>query len=453
MGSSRYIAVRVAGAFLGIVLSPVGVSAQESTDRPASAATRVQPVPPAGSSTATGATGRWRVEFEERMTAALARAEALLASEEARRDELARSKTWSALEDGMPSAGQVAAHIRLWDLQIQELQATARGLREKLTAVLESLEPKLKEVAVALSGQGVKVTVGDEPPDDGPEEPAPPSPKSKPEQTFRDCPHCPEMLEVPAGRFNMGSPLSENGRSADEGPVHQVTIDYAFAVGAFEVTRREFGQFVSETGRVMRGSCWTVEDGVRKARPRRSWRNPGFEQTDDHPVTCVSWRDAKAYVRWLSKETSQSYRLLAESEWEYVGRAGTSTPYSWGPRYEDLCRYANGAEPNTSAGHDTGCDDGHARTSPVGFFEPNNFGLHDVSGNASEWVEDCWDSGYEDAPSNGEASEAAGCRQRVFRGGSWYDGPQLHRSAARRKYSEGYRTSDIGFRVARKLSS
>ena len=249
----------------------------------------------------------------------------------------------------------------------------------------------------------------------------------------------------------MGSPSSERDRSTTEDPVHQVTIEYELAVGIHEVTRREFDQFISATHRRMRGSCWTVEDGVRKARRGRSWRNPGFEQTDDHPVTCVSWRDAKAYVRWLSKETGQPYRLLTESEWEYVARAGTSTPYYWGTRFEDLCRNANGAGPNASADRGTGCDDGHVRTSPVGSFDPNEFGLHDVAGNVSEWVEDCWNEGYEEAPSNGKAWEAPGCHQRVFRGGSWYDEPRLLRSAARRKYSDGYRSSEIGFRVARSL--
>ena len=142
-------------------------------------------------------------------------------------------------------------------------------------------------------------------------------------RVFRDCPDCPDMIVVPPGHFDMGSPDSEAGRDNDEGPVHQVTVGYRFAVGVHEVTRGEFGRFVSATNRVMGNKCATWRNDRWRDESGTNWRHPGFSQTDDHPVVCVSWNDAKAYARWLSRETGQRYRLLSESEWEYVARAGS----------------------------------------------------------------------------------------------------------------------------------
>ena len=112
---------------------------------------------------------------------------------------------------------------------------------------------------------------------------------------FRDCPGCPELVVVAAGSFDMGSPSYEGGRDDDEGPVHGVTLSESFAVGVYEVTRGEWGRFVSETGYESGGSCWTYEGGEWKDRTGRGWRNPGFSQSDVHPVVCVNWGDARAY--------------------------------------------------------------------------------------------------------------------------------------------------------------
>ena len=148
-------------------------------------------------------------------------------------------------------------------------------------------------------------------------------------EVFKDCGHCPAMVAVPAGRFTMGSPSSEEGRYDDEGPQHRVTFDSPFAVGVHEVTRGEFGRFVSATGRSI-GDCWIWEDDEWNKDSGLSWRSPGFSQSDSHPVVCVSWDDAKAYASWLSRETGEEYRLLSEAEWEYVARAGTTTRFWWG---------------------------------------------------------------------------------------------------------------------------
>ena len=151
-------------------------------------------------------------------------------------------------------------------------------------------------------------------------------------QTFRDCAECPLMVEVPSGSFTMGSPSSESGRDSDEGPQHEVRIGYRLAVGVYEVTRGEFARFVAATGYDAGNRCRTYESGSWDLRSGRSWRDPGFSQTDSHPVVCVDWDAAQAYVAWLSNETGHSYRLLSESEWEYVARAGTSTARYWGNR-------------------------------------------------------------------------------------------------------------------------
>lgn len=299
---------------------------------------------------------------------------------------------------------------------------------------------------------------------------------------FRDCPTCPEMVVVPAGSYEMGSPISEVGRLEEEGPVHRVTIAQPFAVGVYEVTRGEFGRFVETTGYSTGNSCGTFQNVKKSRRPGRHWRNPGFPQTDQHPVVCVSWEDAQAYVRWLSQETGQRYRLLSETEWEYVARAGTRTARYWGQGWSGQCRYANGWDKalmrrDASFKRYTerllevleskavfsdllreawvspvDCDDGYAWTSPVGVYEANAFGLHDVLGNVWEAVQDCSNDSYVSASSDGDAWESGNCERHVSRGGSWNVDPRDLRSANRGRDVTGDRFDNIGFRVARTLS-
>ena len=258
---------------------------------------------------------------------------------------------------------------------------------------------------------------------------------------FRDCADCPEMVVVPSGSFMMGSPPSEEGRDDDEGPVHRVSIPSSFAVGVYEVTRGEFGRFVSSTGRSMGNKCWTVKDGEWEERSGRSWLSPGFSQTDLHPAVCVSWDDARAYVAWLSRETGEAYRLLSESEWEYVARAGTRTRYHWGD--------AIGRNLANCGGGLCGSRWDGKSTSPVGSFGANGFGLHDVHGNVVEWVEDCWNDSYAGAPRDGSAWKGGNCSRHVLRGGSWVINPRDLRAASRSGVGTGDRSDDVGFRVAR----
>ncbi len=258
-------------------------------------------------------------------------------------------------------------------------------------------------------------------------------------EVFRDCEVCPEMVVVPPGSFMMGSPASEEGRWGDEGPQHRVTIDYRFAVGVYEVTFEEWDACV------LGGGCGGLEaDDVGWGRGRR-------------PVINVHWADAWAYADWLTERTGEEYRLLTEAEWEYVARAGTSTPRYWGESAQQQCQYANGYDAVGHAEHGfdrdlVGCRDRQANTAPVGSYRANSFGLYDVSGNVWEWVDDCWNGDYEGAPTDGRSWYEGDCSRRVLRGGSWGSAPRTLRSAFRDWNSAGSRNYVIGFRVARTIN-
>ena len=148
---------------------------------------------------------------------------------------------------------------------------------------------------------------------------------------FKDHEMGPEMVVVPAGKFIMGSPDTEPERSEDESPQHPVTITRPFGVGRHAITRGQFAAFVNNTGYKTEGGAYVWAGCEWKSDPKASWRNPGFPQDDSHPVVCVSWKDAKAFAAWLSSQSGRDYRLLTEAEWEYAARAGTTTPFWWGP--------------------------------------------------------------------------------------------------------------------------
>ncbi|MCY4452544.1 MAG: SUMF1/EgtB/PvdO family nonheme iron enzyme [Immundisolibacterales bacterium] len=245
-----------------------------------------------------------------------------------------------------------------------------------------------------------------------------------PGRTFRDCRECPEMVVVPAGSYLMGSPRTEMGRSDDEGPQRRVSISEPLAVGRYEVTFAEWESCFRA------GACKRNPDDQGWGKGRR-------------PVVGVRWKDARAYVKWLSRKTGEPYRLLTEAEWEYAARAGSTSRYSWG-------RKVGKGRANCS-----GCKsewDGQKRTAPVGSFPPNPFGLHDVHGNVWEWTEDCWRKTYEGAPVDGSAYLAAEfggkCVFRTLRGGSWLNRPWSMRSANRSGIAYAIHRN-VGLRVAR----
>lgn len=242
-----------------------------------------------------------------------------------------------------------------------------------------------------------------------------------PGQTFRDKLKSggegPLLTVIPAGRFLMGSPGSEPGRSDEEGPQHEVIIAQPFALGVYAVTFAEYGSFCEITDRE------TPDDN--------DWGR------ENRPVINVSWRDAQAYCAWLSEQTGQSYRLPSEAEWEYACRAGTQTPFHTGAAiYRDRANFARK----------------HERTVPVGSFAPNAFGLYDMHGNVWEWTQDCWHDNYDNAPDDGSAwlkKEGGKCNRRVVRGGSWSNDPRSLRSANRIRFDTDESLNLLGFRFAR----
>ncbi len=282
------------------------------------------------------------------------------------------------------------------------------------------------------------------------------APKREVGQSFRDCKaYCPEMVILSPGKFTIGSPAGEVGRGSDENPQKAIRIRYTFAVGKYPVTRREFVAFVEDTGRRLGpcehwdGSSFRVEEGA-------YWSN-AFQQTDRHPVVCVNWDDSQAYVQWLTRKTGKRYRLLSEAEWEYAARARTTTAWYWGNSETNQCRYAKGADLSAktqgiNAPGFVSCDDKYAHTSPVGSFRPNKFGLYDMGGNVGEWVEDCYQDTYRDAPTDGSAVETCMTKfhnSRVMRGGAWNAIPAWLRSASRDVEVPSLRADSFGFRVAR----
>ena len=278
---------------------------------------------------------------------------------------------------------------------------------------------------------------------------------------FRDCADCPEMVDIPDGRFVMGAAAGEEERENLAGefrhrsePSREVSVA-RFAAGRFEVTRGQYRAFARATGRGSEG-CFMWNGAAYEMDPAKDWRNPGYAQDDAHPVACVSWDDASAYVSWLSRLTGKRYRLLSEAEWEYAARAGTTTMRFWGDNANMSCDHANGADitarQRVRGAKDWGvanCDDGFAYTAPVGSYRANRFGLHDMLGNVWEWTQDCWNANYQGASTDGHAWLAGDCSMRAVRGGSWDDAPAGLRAAYRVGSPTVVRVYGRGFRVAR----
>ena len=247
-----------------------------------------------------------------------------------------------------------------------------------------------------------------------------------PGETFRDCPNCPEMVVIPAGQFLMGD--MDEDAVLKEKPAHEVRIAKPFAMGRYEVTFAEYDRYAQATG---------------KEKP-----DDGGWGRGNRPVINVSWQDAQGYVKWLSQETGQRYRLPSEAEWEYAARAGSTTKYYWGDSPSG--RQANAYE------DDGWPSDGYEYTAPVGSFQPNQFGLYDMSGNVGEWVEDCWHDNYQGAPVDGSAwtwDSGGDCDFRVVRDGSFSTtfAAAMLRLTNRGGVGAAYRGSDHGFRLARTL--
>ena len=250
-----------------------------------------------------------------------------------------------------------------------------------------------------------------------------------------------KFVLIPAGTFTMGSPIDEPGRDNDE-TQHVVTIAKPFYMQTTEVTVGQWRIFVYKTGYRSEAETdggvyvWAVSKMGKKT--GTFWDNPGFAQADSHPVSCVSWNDAQAFIKWLNEKREGIYRLPTEAEWEYACRAGTRTRYYTGNSEADLNRAGWYA------------DNSNDRTHPVGGKDPNSHGLYDIHGNVWEWCAD-WYADYlqgvvpdPQGPPKGSA--------RVFRGGCWLNDASNCRSARRNSYPPGYRFLSLGFRLARSVA-
>ncbi len=259
----------------------------------------------------------------------------------------------------------------------------------------------------------------------------------------------PEMIRIPAGRFQMGN--IQNNQGKWEKPVHWVTIE-TFAISRYEVTFAEYGYFIEKTARkTLNNKNWVPRNHPMikvslhdtGGGERENWSR------NNHPVTNISWRDAVAYADWLSQQTGHKYRLPTEAEWEYAARAGTETSRYWGNDPDKACTYAN-VKDKTLQGKDLSgihnCIDGYAYTAPVGRFIPNAFGLFDMLGNVWEWT--C--SEYSEYPGKEKQCVAKeSTNLRMIRGGSWGNSPMYNRVTVRSRFQYDYKGDTVGFRLVR----
>lgn len=293
-----------------------------------------------------------------------------------------------------------------------------------------------------------------------PQQAAKPAAASIPPKTFRDCPNCPEMVVIPAGRFQMGAgpgenqhfqvPANEAGR--DE-PQHEVNFAKPFALAKFDVTRAEFAAFTSATNFRARAGCLTFSRGTWVPQPQATWQEPGFPQTDRDPAVCMNESEINAYLGWLRHETGKDYRLPSEAEWEYAARGGTTTAYYWGDDPNEACTYENvGDETHREKyGSTTAipCRDGFADTAPVGSFKPNPFGLYDMLGNVFVTTADCWNETYSGAPSDGSAWMSGDCARHVARKAGFATAREWALRADNRLPESSFaKRNRFGFRVA-----
>lgn len=275
------------------------------------------------------------------------------------------------------------------------------------------------------------------------------------------------LVRIESGRFQMGSadPARFGGFSQSEGPQHSVVISQDLLVARHEVTVGQFQKFVShtdyvteaeQTGNGCNGLDVASGNVVRKS--ACVWSSPGFRQTDDHPVVCVSWNDAMAFCQWLTSKTGQTFRLPTEAEWEYCCRAGSDRMFATGDDANSLGRIANCGDLSLKAlcrslTSTAEWDDSYPFPAPVGSFQANTFGIYDMHGNVGEWCLDWFDADYfarspEVDPRGPEQADT----WRVVRGGSWYNSPVSCRSSGRHDGVPTEASTTNGFRVVAEIS-
>lgn len=275
----------------------------------------------------------------------------------------------------------------------------------------------------------------------------------------------PVLVVVPHGAFRMGAPEGELGATPAEQPLHAVQLERGFAMSRNEVSVGEFGRFVAATDYEPRATqrghsmAYDTRSGNFVRGSGIDWRSgyDGRPARADMPVVHVTARDAEAYAAWLSGQTGAHYRLPSEAEFEYALRAGSGTRFPWGeglpPAGQDNLTGAGDRSPRGRSWSNAfaGYADGWWGPAPVGSFAANAYGLHDMAGNVSEWIADCWHEGYRRAPANGSAWVNPGCRNRIYRGGSWASAPAQVRSAWRSAGGTDVTNARVGFRLVRQL--
>jgi formylglycine-generating enzyme required for sulfatase activity len=266
-----------------------------------------------------------------------------------------------------------------------------------------------------------------------------------------------KLVAIPSGEFQMGSPRNDASREDDEAQ-HLVKITRPFLMGKYEVTVGQFKAFAKDSGYRTEaeadgrgGRAFNGKEFIQK--PESNWRNLFFQQSDDDPVCVISWNDAVAFCRWLSKKEGNTYRLPTEAEWEYACRAGTTTRFYHGDDEEGLKTVGNIADASlkkkwVDVTWAMRWDDGYAFTSPAGKFRPNAFGLHDMVGNVWEWCADWYAPEYPKGPVEDPSGPKEG-KLRITRGGAWSTQPKFCRSAFRDWHEPTYRSDCVGFRVLR----
>ena len=277
--------------------------------------------------------------------------------------------------------------------------------------------------------------------------------------------NAPPVVVVPTGSFTMGSPQDESGHRPSEEPQREVKINAGFALGRDAVTVAEFRSFVDDSSystdaeKAGSSSVYNEESGRISDHRGTTWRDDylGEHAADNLPVIHVSWNDANAYALWLTNRTGKVYRLPSEAEFEYALRAGKATRYPWGDGnpsriYENVTGTELSPHLKRSwAKAFPRYDDNSWGPAPVGKYLANAFGLHDMNGNVSEWIADCWHDNYTRAPADSKAWVNPGCASHVVRGGSWGSAPDQVRSAYRLSAPTETRSARVGFRVARDL--
>ncbi len=295
--------------------------------------------------------------------------------------------------------------------------------------VIDLVEAQLPDEVETAPVTDTQPEIQDGEKDPGQTEVVEPSPEPKPEPQFVDKPDPfkdklksggsgPTMIQVPGAEYRMGG--ASGIIAADEVPRHMVTIK-SFMVSVYEVTYAEYDRFAKATKRKLPDST-------------------GWDRKT-HPVNNMSWNDALAYTRWMSKQTGKQYRLLSESEWEYVARAGITKSFWWG------------TSAGSSNAHCFDCKSDYSTSKPakIGTYKPNQFGLYDTAGNLFEWVHDCYHRNYKEAPTDGSVWEGGDCSVRVARGGAYRSPANSMRAENREKFPSDRGQYNVGIRLARDL--